>query len=578
VKQLKRYWPYLVIFLLVLGVVGFGFGLGERAQLRIAQLQPLPQLPQIQVYLNHSQAHSYAEPYRSLTRSGDDLEQVMLKAIATAQSSIDVAVQEFRLPKLAQALVERQRAGVKVRVVLENTYTAPWATFTDSQVKGLDPHLKERYQAWKQLVDLNQDGNLQPAEIAQRDVLTLLNQSKIPWLDDTADGSQGSLLMHHKFIVIDGQTLVATTANFTISDLHGDLDRPDTRGNANSLLLISSPDLATLFTQEFNYLWGDGPGGQPNSRFGINKPLRPTQRVQVGAATVAVKFSPAAQSIPWEQTTNGLIGASLNQAQASIDMALFVFSDQALGNTLELDHQRGVEVRLLVDPSFVYRDFSEALDMLGLQLANTGQARQGNCTYEAGNHPWRNPIATVGTPALPEGDKLHHKFGVLDAQTVIVGSHNWSEAANRGNDEFLLVIENPTVAAHYEREFDRLYASSRLGAPAFLTDKIAQQLKQCGGVIQTRAAATAKRSGSAKRSDSPRPAPIVETTGFANQRINVNTASQAELEALPGVGPKLAETIIATRTQKPFSSLADLDAVPGIGPKLLTKIQDRITW
>ncbi len=565
-KSLKKHWRFLVLLLLGLGLVVYAVSQLPRSALRIQKLSPLPQYPLIQVYMNHSQAQTYTDPYRNITREGEDLEQIMVDAIRKAKFSIDVAVQEFRLPKLAHALVERKQAGVKVRVVMENTYTQPWHNLSPNSLT--DPGMRERYESWKQLVDMNGDGDLQPTEINQQDVLSILNQGNVAWIDDTADRSQGSLLMHHKFIVIDGQTLVATTANFTLSDVHGDLGRPDTRGNANSLLLIDSRDLAALFSQEFNYMWGDGPGGAADSLFGVNKPFRPTQRVSVGEAIVDVKFSPSSQTIPWSQTTNGLIGDTLSSARTSIDMALFVLSDQQLADDLATDHQRGVDLRLLVDPGFIYRDFSEALDMLGVQLADTGQAKQGKCYYEADNHPWANPIASVGAPALPEGDKLHHKYGEIDRQTVIVGSHNWSAAANRGNDEFLLVIHHPTVAAHYEQEFDRLYANSRLGVPKFLKSKIADQLKKCGGVIQTRATAV-----SPDNTDSTSVAvdPI-------EQQINLNTATAAQLESLPGVGPKLAAEMIAARSQKPFASLADLDQVPGIGPNLLEKIKDRVTW
>lgn len=56
--------------------------------------------------------------------------------------------------------------------------------------------------------------------------------------------------------MIDNRQVIATTANFTLSDIHGDLGRPDTRGNANSLLVIDSPAVARLFTEEFNIMWG----------------------------------------------------------------------------------------------------------------------------------------------------------------------------------------------------------------------------------------------------------------------------------------------------------------------------------
>jgi phosphatidylserine/phosphatidylglycerophosphate/cardiolipin synthase-like enzyme len=83
--------------------------------------------------------------------------------------------------------------------------------------------------------------------------------AQVPILDDTADGSKGSGLMHHKFVVIDGRTLIVTSANFTTSDMHGDLTASQTRGNANNLLKIEDSQLADLFTQEFNIMWGRWP-------------------------------------------------------------------------------------------------------------------------------------------------------------------------------------------------------------------------------------------------------------------------------------------------------------------------------
>ena len=52
--------------------------------------------------------------------------------------------------------------------------------------------------------------------------------------------------------------------------------------------------------------------------------------------------------------------------------------------------------------------------------------------------------------------------------------------------------------------------------------------------------------------------------------IDVNTATFEELQKLPGIGPKLAERIIAHR---PYQTLKDLDAVPGIGPAKLEQLR-----
>jgi phosphatidylserine/phosphatidylglycerophosphate/cardiolipin synthase-like enzyme len=54
-------------------------------------------------------------------------------------------------------------------------------------------------------------------------------------------------------------------------------------------------------------------------------------------------------------------------------------------------------------------------------------------------------------------------MAILDGRVVITGSHNWSNSGNYSNDETLIAIANPTVAAHYEREFSQLYKTAVLG-------------------------------------------------------------------------------------------------------------------
>lgn len=505
-----------------------------------------PQDYHIQAYFNNSIFSDYKEPYRHKTRAGDNLEQHIIDAIKSAKTSIDIAVQELRLPKIAHALAERQKAGIKIRIILENTYNHPWSEITPSQLEKLNPREQKRYQELRLLGDKNRDNKLSDQEINESDTLLILKQAKIPIIDDTADGSKGTGLMHHKFIIIDNKNLIITSANFTTSDIHGDFSNPETRGNSNNLITVKSPELAQLFTEEFNIMWGDGPAGQPDSKFGVKKTFRPPRTLQIGNNIVTLQFSPTSLTQPWEQSVNGLIGKTLAGASQSIDLALFVFSEQQLSNILETTTRQGIKLRALIEPSFAYRNYSEALDMLGVTLPNE------KCQIEPKNRPWQNPIDTVGIPQLPEGDLLHHKFGIIDNKTVITGSHNWSIAANNNNDETLLIIQNPTLTAHFLKEYEKLYNKSNLGIPPFLNKKIQLSQQKC--------------------------LPFETKNNPNTTLINLNTASQKQLETLPGVGPKLAQQIIIARQQKPFTSLQDLDQLPGVSPKLLEKIQNRVTW
>jgi len=57
-------------------------------------------------------------------------------------------------------------------------------------------------------------------------------------------------------------------------------------------------------------------------------------------------------------------------------------------------------------------------------------------------------------------------------------------------------------------------------------------------------------------------------------KININTASQAQLESLPGIGPKKAQAIIANRL---YSSPEEIIKVHGFGPKIYEALRDKIT-
>lgn len=68
-------------------------------------------------------------------------------------------------------------------------------------------------------------------------------------------------------------------------------------------------------------------------------------------------------------------------------------------------------------------------------------------------------------------------------------------------------------------------------------------------------------------------------TPMGGEIVRINSATQSELESLPGIGPVTAARIIEYRNEVgTFETLDDLDAVPGIGPATLENLRDLVVF
>ncbi|MBI4870527.1 MAG: helix-hairpin-helix domain-containing protein [Candidatus Riflebacteria bacterium] len=59
--------------------------------------------------------------------------------------------------------------------------------------------------------------------------------------------------------------------------------------------------------------------------------------------------------------------------------------------------------------------------------------------------------------------------------------------------------------------------------------------------------------------------------------IDLNQATAAQLERIPGIGPMTAKAILERRDRKPFTDVEDLLSLPGIGPGKLERLQRFVT-
>lgn len=129
-----------------------------------------------------------------------------------------------------------------------------------------------------------------------------------------------------------------------------------------------------------------------------------------------------------------VINSYLAQATQSVRVAVAWFSDRGIFQTLCQQIQAGVRVELMIaNHPFNFQDNSLPFEQLKAY----------------GGRFW-----VVGQD--PNESLMHNKFCVIDGQTVITGSYNWSYKA-RQNHENITVTENaPELAAQFNQEFERL--------------------------------------------------------------------------------------------------------------------------
>jgi phosphatidylserine/phosphatidylglycerophosphate/cardiolipin synthase-like enzyme len=147
--------------------------------------------------------------------------------------------------------------------------------------------------------------------------------------------------------------------------------------------------------------------------------------VQTGVPAYDVYFSPkggcAEAVIYW-----------IGRANQSVHVLMYIFSLDSIADALISAHNRGVEVRVVLDKSQSYSQYG-VLRAAGIEVRNDTN--------------W-------------EGI-LHDKIAVIDNTIVLTGSFNWTGTAENNNNENLIVIHSFEVASRYESEFQKIWGLSQ---------------------------------------------------------------------------------------------------------------------
>jgi len=235
----------------------------------------------------------------------------------------------------------------------------------------------------------------------ERTTINMLIDAGVPVVDDSRTG-----FMHNKFMIMDGVTVITGSMNFTMNGAYR---------NNNNLLVLRSRRAAEIYQAKFDEMFVDRVFSSSQSdNFGTV--------FTVDGVPIEILFSP-------EDDVVGTLLDLINSAQSHIRVMAFSFTLDELGEALLRRSQEGLEVEAIFELRGSRTDFSEL-----------------------------PRLYCAGLPARQDGNPFtfHHKVFIIDDHTVATGSFNFSSNATNNNDENMVIVRDPALAAMYIEEFFRV--------------------------------------------------------------------------------------------------------------------------
>lgn len=156
---------------------------------------------------------------------------------------------------------------------------------------------------------------------------------------------------------------------------------------------------------------------------GLSQALSLLRPHEVPRSPARVYFGP---EDPMVETLEALISG----VRKTLDIAVFTITDNRLYTKIVQAHDRGVHVRVLTDD---------------------------DKAHDRGSDAWRLEDAGIEVAYDHSPHHFHHKFVVIDDNTVVTGSYNWTRGADHNNRENFVVSHNPRLVRAYGHAFDDMW-------------------------------------------------------------------------------------------------------------------------
>jgi phosphatidylserine/phosphatidylglycerophosphate/cardiolipin synthase-like enzyme len=137
---------------------------------------------------------------------------------------------------------------------------------------------------------------------------------------------------------------------------------------------------------------------------------------------------------------------AIGEVQSRLDIAAFEWNNPWLTDAVVAAHERGVQVRMVVDDEHTVEDNEEAL-------------------ADGEESPFQE-IVEAGIPFVDDGRSglMHNKFMIMDGTTVWTGSMNYTLNGTYRNNNNVLMLRSPQAVEAYQAEFDEMFVDREFGS------------------------------------------------------------------------------------------------------------------
>lgn len=371
----------------------------------------------IRVYFNATSDHSVALP-GNLSNDQWDMFQPLIDRIDSAQFSIDLSSYDIQQMRIVHALSNAVRRGVRVRIVTDNEnrtnskrFRIPiWDTLRKVGVYSIDDAGTV----------YSPDGSIQKL---------------------TRPLTNYGAIMHDKFAVFD---VLSENPNDDYI-WTGSMNTTYTaEWNTNTTLVVKDNGIAAAYAEEFEQMWGSTTNiPQPNKALFHKNKHRVKQNVHfVDTIRVECYFSPMNRTHSKPSISARITDLINNYAKSDIHFLAFAISPNIPISQAMIERSGRGEIALqgLIDPNFYTQ-------------------------YKNKKLIWAQPQMHFGNRlVLPSKEvrKLHEKTMLIDPlypypnqhkAITIAGSYNFSNAAEKSNDENVLIIFSNIITNQYFQDF-----------------------------------------------------------------------------------------------------------------------------